>query len=67
MASIESSVDTAISLMRMALAHLDEAGEVFAAADLQQAIDTAENAPIASLSDDEDEFVARFEILMGER
>lgn len=67
MASSESSIDTAIGLMKMALVHLDKAGDAFAAADLQQAIDTAENAPIASSADDEDELVARLNILMGER
>lgn len=67
MASNETSTDTGISLMKMALVHLDAAEEWLAAARLQHAIDTAERAPIASSADNEDELVARFKILMGER
>ena len=67
MASDKTSIDTAIGLMKMALAHLDEAREVFAAADLQQAIDTAEGKPNASLADDEGELVALLDALTGER
>ena len=67
MASVETSIDTAIGLMKMALVHLDEAHELFAAADLQQAIDTAERRPNASSADDEDELIALFDALTGGR
>lgn len=36
------TVETALNLMRMALALLDQAGEDFAAAQLQEAIDAVE-------------------------
>lgn len=55
MAIGETSVDTAVSLMKAALVLLDEAEEDLAAARLQHAIDTAENVPIASSADDFDE------------
>lgn len=66
MASVETGIDTGISLMKMALVHLDAAEEWLAGARLQHAIDTAEKTPIASSADDKDELVARFKILMGE-
>lgn len=48
MASSAKSVDTAIGLMKCALAHLDEAHEDLAAARLQHAIDTAGRVSIAA-------------------
>lgn len=56
MAIGETSVDTAISLMKAALVLLDEAEEDLAAARLQHAIDTAENVPIASSADFDEHF-----------
>lgn len=62
-----AKIETAIGLMKRALVLLDEAGEYLAAADLQQAIDTAAKAPIASSADDETELVALFETITRKR
>lgn len=67
MAESAKTIDTAIGLMKRALVLLDEADEYFAAADLQQAIDTAAKSPIASSADDETELVALFDTLTGKR
>lgn len=67
MAESSKPVEAAIDLMKRALLLLDEADECFAAADLQQAIDTAAKTPIASSADDEAELIALFDTLTRKR